>query len=148
MNEADHARQVAMNFEAVKVRLTQSKDGYILQLSIHPNEVPEPLLRAWVGTRYMCALVELADDNQPTGDVSEGERMIKSAGILCQSPEFQDYMSQITQDFIADTKQCAISLRAILKIESRTELKTNAEARNRFQEIRQQFEAFERQKNG
>jgi hypothetical protein len=36
----------SVSFEAVKVKLTQGKDGMLVTLAIHPDEVPEVLIRA------------------------------------------------------------------------------------------------------
>ena len=39
-------------FEAVKVAIKQDKTGYVLTLSIHPDEIPEEVMRDFVGARY------------------------------------------------------------------------------------------------
>ena len=52
----------ALSFEAVKVRITQNKQGIYLVLNIHPSDVPEELLRSWVGQRYFCAMVGIEDE--------------------------------------------------------------------------------------
>jgi hypothetical protein len=44
-------------FEAVKVSMKQDNSGYVLTLRIHPDEVPEEILRDFVGARYMAVLV-------------------------------------------------------------------------------------------
>ena len=54
-------RKAAVNFEAVKTSMSQSKAGTILRLAIHPNEVPASLHTDWVGARYMVAMVRLED---------------------------------------------------------------------------------------
>jgi transposase len=41
-----------LQFEGVKVALKQDKTGYVLNLSMHPDDVPEELLRDFVGARY------------------------------------------------------------------------------------------------
>ncbi len=48
---------MALQFEARKVALKQDRTGFILTLSLHPDEVPEEILRDFVGARYACAVV-------------------------------------------------------------------------------------------
>ena len=43
--------KATVNFEAVKIAMRQDKNGYVLTLSVHPDDVPESLLRNWVGSR-------------------------------------------------------------------------------------------------
>jgi len=52
---------MALQFEARKVALKQDRTGYVLTISIHPDEIPEELLRDFVGSRYGCALVRIQD---------------------------------------------------------------------------------------
>ena len=65
--EKDESDIVKMTsrFEAVQIAMNKDKTGYILKLSIHPNDAPEDLLRDPVGTRYMIVAVRMGDDDQP-----------------------------------------------------------------------------------
>jgi len=58
-------KDIAMNFEAVKVSMSQDKNGIILRLNVHPNDCPKELHTDWVGTRYVVAMVKLQDDDTP-----------------------------------------------------------------------------------
>ena len=58
-------RAAAINFEAVKLALRQSKDGIALTLSVHPSDMPAALWSHPIGARYMVALVRLDDTDQP-----------------------------------------------------------------------------------
>ena len=44
----DDVRDAAVHFEAVKTSMSQSKQGTILRLARHPNEVPRSLHTDWV----------------------------------------------------------------------------------------------------
>ena len=57
-------RKNAMNFEAVKVSMSQNKEGVILRLSVHPNDCPPDLHTDWVGSRYVVAMVKLNDQDE------------------------------------------------------------------------------------
>jgi hypothetical protein len=52
----------AMQFEGLKVALKQDATGYVMTLRIHPDEVPEEILRDFVGARYVVAMVRIDDD--------------------------------------------------------------------------------------
>ena len=76
MNEV---RDAAVNFEAVKISMSQDRNGITLRLSLHPNECPPSLHTDWVGSRYMVAMVKLNDQEEPV--VPEQEREIKKNDI-------------------------------------------------------------------
>jgi hypothetical protein len=52
-------------FEAVKVAIKQDKTGYVLTLSIHPDEIPEEVMRDFVGARYQVVMVRLNGEEKP-----------------------------------------------------------------------------------
>ncbi len=61
MNIRDHA----MNCEAKKHAYRQTQDGVVVSFVLHPNEVPEGLAVASLGTRYQLAMVEIDDNEMP-----------------------------------------------------------------------------------
>ncbi len=79
---------MAMQFESRKVALKQDRTGFILTLSIHPDEIPEELLRDFVGARYGVAMVRIQDDESATPYTNR----VQKAGMLCRQPQFQDFM--------------------------------------------------------
>ena len=72
----EQVRDAAVNFEAVKISMSQDKNGITLRLSLHPNECPPSLHTDWVGSRYMVAMVKLNDQDEP--EVSDQQREIKT----------------------------------------------------------------------
>ena len=86
-DDAPEPRDAAVHFEAVKIAATQNKDGYVLKLSIHPNEVPESLMRDWVGSRYTVAMVKMDDDQTPIipEDKKGADRAVQIAGMTRQA---------------------------------------------------------------
>jgi hypothetical protein len=132
----------AVSFEAVKVKLSQGKDGILITLAIHPDEVPEPLVRAFVGSRWGCALVRIGDDDLPqaTGDQVEGARAVQSAALLCRTPGFRTYLRErgIADDTTEDA--AAEGLRRYLGITTRSALKTDIAARELFAGLKERFE--------
>ncbi len=119
-----------MQFEARKVALKQDRTGFVLTLSIHPDEFPEELLRDFVGARYACAVVRINEDETP---VSYKNR-VQQAAMLCKNPTFQHFIGSDGEDAAAK------ALCARLGIDSRTELNGNSLAQSLFDDLVAEFE--------
>jgi hypothetical protein len=122
---------VALQFEARKVALKQDRTGYVLTLSLHPDEIPVELLRDFVGARYAVAVVRIQDNEEP---VAYNNR-VKQAGILCKSKQFWNFCSVDCEDDAAKyvCVECGI--------ESRSELNGNKRAQELFDELVKEYEA-------
>lgn len=141
------ASEHAVNFEAVKISLTQDKNGFVLKLSIHPNDVPEQILRDWVGARYIVAMVRTNDDGSvvENPDVVKAKRSVTMAAMLCTNQQFQVWMvGHGYSDDIGDD-HAAAGLRRVLNIKSRADLKTDHRAREKFFKLVDMFEEETRQ---
>ena len=79
---------MALSFEARKVALKQDRTGFILTLAMHPDEVPEEILRDFVGARYAVAIQRIADDESA---VPYNNR-VKTAGMICRDLDFQQFL--------------------------------------------------------
>lgn len=130
-----------MQFEAVKVALKQDKTGYVLTLCMHPDEIPEDLLRDFVGARYQVVMVRLDGHEQPMDRQEEfaGDRAIKIAGVLCRDSQFWEYLHDDNQIIDPTEKEATTWLREYLGVKSRADLKTNAEARIRLDSLNMEF---------
>lgn len=122
---------MALQFEARKVALKQDRTGYVLTLSLHPDEVPEEILRDFVGTRYACAIVRIQDDETPTAY----NNRVQKAGMLCKNPNFWDYLGWPTSESEAVDELCKRC-----GILSRTELHGNAKAQALFDQLVKEYE--------
>lgn len=133
-----------LNFEAIKVALKQDKTGYVLTLCVHPDDIPNELLRDFVGSHYQVVMVRLNDDNQPMNRDGEfeGDRAIRLAGVLCREKEFWEYLNDEGQIFEADEESAAEWLRDYLGVQSRSELKTNQEARLRLKKVNEEYKVW------
>ena len=143
-------RDMAIAFEARKVSVNQNKDGIILRLSIHPDECPPEVWKDWVGTRYQVALVQIGDDEQPTAhdDVIIANKAIASAGMLCREHTFQKWIADkgIGDHIEADnpTDWAVATLRDYLGIQSRSEMRVNKEALEKFKALQREYmESFD-----
>ena len=122
---------MALQFEARKIALKQDRTGFILTLSMHPDEAPEEILRDFVGARYACALVRIQDDESPT----QYSNRVAKAGMLCRDHDFQEFL--LCDNELDAThmlcKRCGI--------ESRTELHGNKFAIAEFDVLLREFES-------
>ena len=126
----------ALQFEGVKIALKQDRTGYVLTITIHPDEIPNELLRDFVGTRYGVAMVRIEDDE--TSKVYDNR--VKTAGKICRSKEFQDWVG-VQLDLNIVLEETAINyLYSRCGIASRTELNGNALAQSRFDEMMEEYE--------
>ena len=129
-----------LQFEGVKMALKQNKDGYVLTLSIHPDEIPDDLMRDFVGARYQVVMVRLGDDEMPLDRRDyNGDKAIRLAGALCREKEFQEFLIDSDEIFEADEREAAEWLRMKVGIQSRSELKTNPQAREILFQVNKEY---------
>ena len=135
-----------LNFEAIKIGLKQSKDGFVLTLAVHPDEIPHDLMTDFVGSRYQVVMVRLGDDEQPMSREGEfpGDHAVKMAGILCRDAEFWKWLNDREMLMEKNEKACAEWMTSYLGIESRKELKTDTEARSLFNQLKRSFDAWKK----
>ena len=102
-------------------------------LSVHPDEIPELLLRVKLGTRYQVALVQIGEDEEPTlpeallRETTPGVKAVAAAGQLCRSGEFQTWI--MAGDTHPEPEaEAARRLRVLLGVASRSELAVNEAA--------------------
>lgn len=131
---------MALQFEARKVAMKQDRTGFVLTICIHPDDLPEELIRDFVGARYACVMVRLKDDESPTEYVNR----VQQAGMLCRLPEFQQFM---TESYGSNTKlltedQTATLLCSLCDIESRTELNGNVNAKQLFDDLMSEYKEW------
>jgi len=133
-----------IEFEGIKVALKQDKTGYVLALSIHPDDVPMDLLRDFVGARYQVVMVRLDGNEKPMDRQEEfqGERSIKIAAILCKDPQFWAYLYEDAQIMQENETEATEWLKNYLVVGSRSELKTNHEARMLLDKLERSFNSW------
>jgi hypothetical protein len=133
-----------IQFEGIKTGLRQSKEGYNLTLAVHPDDLPDDLMRDFVGSRYMVVMVRIGDDEQPVNREVEfaGGHAVKIAGMLCRDPDFWSFVFDVHGDEITSESECVQWLQIFLDLSSRSELKTNNEARELFIKLRKGFDKW------
>jgi hypothetical protein len=134
-----------LQFEGVKIALKQDKNGYVLTLGMHPDDAPEDLLRDFVGARYQVVMVRLNLTEEPLDRQQEfeGDRAVRIAGMLCRNPKFWGYLADQALILEASEEEATEYLRHYLEIQSRSELKTNDQARIRLDALYKEFQIWE-----
>ena len=130
-----------IQFEAVKTALRQSKDGYSLTLVIHPDDIPDDLVKDFVGARYVVVMVRLDEEEKPMVREKQlpGQHAVKMAAVLCQDMQFWAWVNNAWDLSVTSEEACKNWLCEYLGIESRSELKTDTEARSLFETLRNGF---------
>jgi hypothetical protein len=128
----------ALQFEAIKISLKQDKTGFVLTLNIHPDEIPEELMRDFVGARYGVAMVRIQDNETAT----PYDNRVKKAVMLCKEKSFQHYLKTVHQFDVEGEDDAVEGLYALCEIASRTELNGNAEAKARFDAMLGEYEKW------
>jgi hypothetical protein len=133
-----------IQFEGRKIAMKQDRTGYVLTLSVHPDEIPMPLVQDFVGARYQIVMVRLTDDDTPMVREQEypAKDIVRLAGVLCRDPLFHAFLVETGQVFEENEESATAWLRNEVGIESRAELKTNQTAATQFRYIHQEFQAW------
>lgn len=123
--------------------MNQTRNGFILTLSIHPDDLPMQLAKDFVGARYQVVMVRLNGEDKPMNRDHEYQRdIVRSAGMLCRDKLFHKFLLEKGQTF-DESEQIAIDwLKEELSIKSRAELKDNRDAARHFNTIQQEFLAW------
>lgn len=133
-----------IQFEGIKVALKQDKTGYVLTLSMHPDDAPESLLRDFVGARYQVVMVRLDGVEAPLDRQEEfaSDRAIRISGMLCRDPKFWEFLYSRSDISTKDYESATQWLRFYLELESRSQLKTNTQAQSKLDALYREYTAW------
>lgn len=133
-------------FESVKVAIKQDNSGYILTLRIHPDEVPDEIMRDFIGARYMTVMVRLNEDERPMNREQElAKDMVRVSGMLCRDPKFWEFLQESGQIIDKTEKEAMTWLKSYLKVESRADISKSQQAVEKMLGIKQEFASWKNQ---
>lgn len=168
MNPADEARANALPCEMVKYALRQTKDGIVVSFVVHPNDIPAALQVSHIGSRWMAALVQIGDDEQPVKEVSAeaaqprqestskptGKRdwrdlqPAQQAGIRANEASFAAFLRETRPD---DWHECgddpAECIRLVCGVNSRAMIGVNQRARVIWHQLDSAYAAWKAVEN-
>ena len=134
-----------LNFEAVKIAMKQDKTGHILTLNVHPDEVPEPLFRDYVGARYQVVMVRLGEDNKPMAREQQlAPDYVRMAAMLCRDKSFHLFLVDGGHTF-EDTEEAATEwMKEWLGVKSRADIPASNSATQKLLSLYEEFQAWKR----
>jgi hypothetical protein len=128
------------NFEALKIAMKQDKDGMVLTLRIHPDELPSDLMRDFVGARYQVVMVRLDGEEKPMNrEQANSTDWVRAAGILSRDPAFSAWLSHNGELLDPDQAEAVSWLRDHLGVKSRAEIVNNDLAITRLRILLKEF---------
>ena len=135
-------------FESVKVSMKQDNSGSVLTLRIHPDEVPEEILRDFVGARYMTVLVRLTEEERPMNREAElGRDMVRVAGMLCRDPMFWEFLDESSAIFDKSEAEATDWMQTYLRVDSRSDIAKNKQAIDKLIGMKTEFNIWKQAKN-
>jgi hypothetical protein len=168
MTIAAQARDAALQLEVKKDGLQQRQNGaWVLRLSVHPNDMPMEVMKAPMGTRFVCVLVEIDENEEPKGGdahaqlqsvidtppvqprevgrASPEKRLAQRAGKLCNDPVFRLYMAEqftVYPNRNLTVDEAAHLLREVCGVGSRADIIPDTPAGDKFEKIYSRFIAW------
>ena len=136
------AERNTLQFEAVKISMVQDRNGHVLKLAIHPNDLPKDLVLDPLGSRYVCVLARLNDSDevvQPK-EKSDGDKAVDIAGLLCRNNRFIDWMFDNGYSPERTEDGAKEGIRDFCGVRSRAEFRTNEDSRAKFNTLKSMFE--------
>jgi len=128
------------NFEAQKIAMKQDKEGIVLTLRIHPDELPADLMRDFVGSRYQVVMVRLDGEEKPMKREQEHSTdWVRMAGILSRDPAFPKWLAHTGELLEPNDEEAVEWLRDYLGVKSRADIPDSEVAKARLRTVLQEF---------
>jgi hypothetical protein len=131
-----------IQFEAVKIAIKQDRTGYVLTLCIHPDEIPEAMLRDFVGARYQTVMVRIDENEQPYKRKDKPKTTSNLAAIICKESDFQKYLVECGLAWDMSEKAADAFIKETCCVSSKSQLDTDKEAEETFQQIIGEFKEW------
>lgn len=133
--------ETVVSCETVLIGASKTKEGIVIRLAIHPNDLPDLLMRVPVGTRFMAALSLIGDDEKSQDEI-DGERAVKLAAVLCKDPDFIEMAERMQRAPFMTPGDVEEWMRRQLGVRSRAELKTDKAARERLRKMQEELDLW------
>lgn len=75
----------AIHFEVKKHAVRQTADGWVVSFVVHPNDMDSTFAVSPLGTRYMLAVAQIGDDEQPVSPAGT-QPQTKGSNATVKSP--------------------------------------------------------------
>ena len=142
MSVAEQARDAAVHCEAKKDRLAQGQSGdWRVTFTVATQDIPPALLAAPMGTRYVLALVEVGDDEQPVQPKPKGGKRAQRAAMLGDQ-QYWPAIQKYTGANVTSADEAADAIRGYCEVWSRTGLDHDKASADRFDELEREVKAL------
>jgi hypothetical protein len=112
-------------------------------LRIHPDDVPEEILRDFVGARYMAVLVRINEDERPMNREQElAKDMVRVSGMLCRDPKFWAFLEDAGEIFGQSEKAATEWMYQYLKVDSRADIPKSQAAIEKLLGMKEEFKTW------
>jgi hypothetical protein len=135
---AQAARENAISFEVKKDGLSQRQNGdWVLRLyaqakDMQPQDIKDVFVNANMGTRFICSLAQIGDDEMPVDHIAierdkwRGLGPTRQAGIRCGDPVFWAWLEEEgyprgIRHVCASNDDAATIVRALCGVASRSD---------------------------
>lgn len=136
--------EAALHCEARKWSYRQTKEGVVISFLLHPNDLPDGLALAPLGTRFMLAVCEIDDQEQPAKPKEKTPKTFnemspaQQAGMLCTDEAFVRFIAET-----AGRHDTTETIRMICGVTSRGDIKPGTEAARRWTNIVGEYRAWQ-----
>lgn len=121
----------AIHFEAIKCALRQSKEGVVLSLVIHPNDLDPAVLSAPIGQQWIVALAPYVESPSVTSEPSERNGSLRPVAEGVTETPAQRAI-KMAHTHAGGSEEVLQGIRDYCGVKSCSEFKTNPEALKRF----------------
>lgn len=157
-DQASRAKENAIVLECKKDGLQQRQSGdWSLRFTVAGVEIDQRLVRAPMGARYQCVLVEINDDETPVDHQSIDRDKwrdlgpAKQAGIRCKDPVFWAFLREGRHYYsdVIDEASAARTVRDYCEVTSRADLGKpgNHASRTLWHGLDNEFQAWKAKEN-
>lgn len=158
-HESEQALNNAAAFEIRKDGLTQRQSGdWVLRVVIQSIDMDQRIIKASMGARFQCVLVEIDDDETPIDHKGiERDKWLelgpaRQAGIRCKQPTFRAFLEEELHypNVNSSEERAAETVRSICGVCSRSELDkpNNSAARILWHDLDNAYQAWTVRENG
>lgn len=155
-DQAMRARENAISFEVKKDGLQQRQSGdWVLRLTVQAVDMDQRITTAQMGTRFVCVLVEINDD-----ETAVDHKMIaqdkwrqlgpaRQAGIRCKDPVFRAFLKEVRFFEVTDEETAADVVRQLCRVASRADLDKvgNSASRLLWHDLDNEFQGWRVKEN-
>jgi hypothetical protein len=141
---ADEAVAASLQFEAIKDGCKQRQSGdWVVSLKIASNDMPQEMLSAGMGQRYVCVVVPISDNEEPIKRNPMTYRNSNRAALLCTEARFKAFLAEeynLVRN--ASDEEAADMVRKICGVKSRREFDVEGMNKNNWMELKGKYEMW------